>query len=59
MCSHISILHDFEEEIIFSSCNDGTMSDDDFDDGAVLMEFDLCIPLEQSCFHIMETIFFV
>jgi len=44
MCPHISILHDFEEKIIFSSGNDGIESDEDSDVEAVLMEFDICIP---------------
>jgi len=57
MCSHMSILYNFEEKIVFSSDSDGFGSDGDSDIEFVLIEFDLCILLDQNCFLIMETVF--
>jgi len=38
------MFYDFDEELIFSSGNDGVENDKDFDEEDDLMEFDLCIP---------------
>jgi len=44
MCSHISILHDFEEEIIFSSNSDEFESNGDSDiEDVQQIDFEPCI----------------
>ncbi len=51
MCSHVPTLHDFEEEIIFSSDSDGFGSDEDTDIKDVLqMDYELCIPFGSELF---------
>jgi len=48
----------FRKKIIFSSDSGGFGIDEDSDNEDVLqMDFELCIPLDQSGFHITETIF--
>jgi len=51
ICPHISILHDFEKESIFSSDKDGAEGDEDSDGEAVLMDIELCIPFGIQLFH--------
>jgi len=51
MCSHVPTLHDFEEEIIFSSHSDEFESNGDSDIEDVLqMDFELCIPFGSELF---------